>query len=90
MSENQDQVNNFIFSDFKIINYWFYENLMFLNPEKSHFMCNGKKTDDAESLNFNDLAIQNSKEVEILEIMLDRNTNFQTHIKIFLEKEVKN
>ena len=53
-------------------------------------MCNGKKTDDAESLNFNDLAIQNSKEVEILEIILDRNTNFHTHIKIFLEKQVKN
>ena len=90
MSENQDQVKNFIFSDFKIINYWFYENLMFLNPEKIHFMCNGKENDDAESLNFNDLAIQNSKEVEILEIMLDRNMNFHTHIKIFLEKQVKN
>ena len=53
MSKNQNQVKNFIFSDFKIINYWFYENLMFLNPEKSHFMCNGKETDDAGSLNFN-------------------------------------
>ena len=33
-------------------------------------MCIGKKIDDAETLNFNYLAIQNSKEVEILGIML--------------------
>ena len=54
---------------------------MVLNPEKSHFMCIGEKHDDAETLNFNNLAIKNSKEVEILGIALDRNMNFHTHIK---------
>ena len=71
--------------DFKIINNWFYENFMVLNLEKSDFMCIGQKTDDAETLKFNNLAI-NSKEVEILGITLDRNMNFHTHIKNICRK----
>ena len=46
------------FLDFKIINNWFYENFMVLNPEKSHFMCIGQKIDDAETLNFNNFVIK--------------------------------
>ena len=55
---------------------------MVLNPEKSHFMCIGQNIYDAETLNFNNLAIKNSKEeVQIIGITLDRNLNFHTHIK---------
>ena len=59
---------------------------MVLNPEKSHFMCIDQKTDDTETLNFNNLAIKNSKEVEILGITLDRNINFHTHVKNIFRK----
>ena len=86
MGKNKDQVKTFLSSDFKIINNWFYENFMVLNPEKSHFMCIGQKIDHAETLNFNNLAIKNSKEVEILGITLDRNMNFHTHIKNICRK----
>ena len=34
---------------------------MVLNPGKSHFINVGKKTDDAEILNFNDLAKKKKK-----------------------------
>ena len=64
LGKNKDQVKTFLSSDFKIINNCFYENVMVLNPEKSHFMCIGEKHDDAETLNFNNLAIKNSKEVK--------------------------
>ena len=57
-----------------------------VNPEKSHFICLGQKIDDAETLNFNNVAIKYSKEVEILRIMLDRNMNFHTHIKSICRK----
>ena len=49
--------------------------------KKSHFMCIDKEIDHAETISFNDLAIKNSKEVEILGITLARNMNFHTHIK---------
>ena len=59
---------------------------MALNPEKSHFTCIGQKIDNAETLNFNNLAIKDSKEVEILGIALDRNMNFHTYIKNICRK----
>ena len=39
--------------DFEMVNSWFYENFMLLNPEKSHYMRLGKNVDDNEVLNFN-------------------------------------
>ena len=86
IDKNKDEVKTFLSSDFKIINNWFYENVLVLNPEKNHFMCIDQKIDDAETLNFNNLAIKNSKEVEILGITLDRNMNFHTHIKNICRK----
>ena len=41
-------------------------------------MCIGQKIGHPETLNFNNSAIKNSKEVKILGIMLDRNMNFRT------------
>ena len=58
MGKTKVQVKTFLSSDFKIIKNWFYENFMVLNPEKSHVMCIGQKIDDAETLNFNNLAIK--------------------------------
>ena len=51
MGKSKDQVKTFLSSDFKIINNWFYENNMV-------YMCISQKTDDAETLNFNNLAIK--------------------------------
>ena len=53
-------------------------------------MCVLKVIDDTEILNFNDLAIKNGIEVEMLGITLDRNMNFHIILKIFVEKQVKN
>ena len=86
MCKNKDQVKTFLSSDFKIINNWFYEKFMVLNPEKSYFICIGQKIDDAETLNFNNFAIKNDKEVEILGITSDRNMNFHAHIKNICRK----
>ena len=44
----------------------------------------------AETLNFNNLAIKNSKEVEILGITLDKNMNFHTRIKNACRKAGEN
>ena len=49
-------------------------------------MCLVKNIDDTETLSFNDMALKNSKEVEILEITLDRSMSFNTHIKNICRK----
>ena len=84
MGKNKDKVKTFLSSDFKIISNWFYKHFMVLKPEKSHFMCISQKNDDAKTLNFKNLAIKNSKEVEILGITLNKNMN--THIKNICRK----
>ena len=71
MGKNNDKVKTFLSSDFK---------------RKSHFMCIGQKIDDADTLDFNNLAIKNSKEVEILGITLDRNMNVHTNNKNICRK----
>ena len=86
MGKNKDQIKNILSSDFRVVNDWFYENFMVLNPEKSYFMCLGKDIDDTETLSYNDLALKNSKEVEILGITLDRSMGFNTHIKNICRK----
>ena len=76
MSKNKDEIKNILFSHFRVVNHWFYESFMVLNPEKSHCMCLDKDIDDTEILSFNDLALKNSKELEILGITLDRSMGF--------------
>ena len=86
MGKNKDEIKNILSSDFRVVNDWFYENFMVLNPEKGHFMCLGKDIDDTETLSFNDLALKNSKEMEILGITLDRSMGFNTQIKNICRK----
>ena len=45
-----------------------------------------KNLDDNEVLNFNSLIIESSKEVEILGIKIDKNLNFNNHIKSICRK----
>ena len=86
MGKNEDQVKTFLSLDFKIINNWFYQNFMVLNSEKSQFMCIGQNIDNAETLNFNNLAMKYSNEVEILGKKLYRSMNYHTHIKNICRK----
>ena len=79
--EDKEDIKSLLLLDFEIVNNWFYENFMILNPEKSHYMCLGKNLDDNEVLNFNNLIIESSKEVDILGINIDKNLNFNNHIK---------
>ena len=49
-------------------------------------MCLLKDIDDTETLSFNDLALKNNKEVEILGKTLNRNIGFNTYIKNICRK----
>ena len=84
--KNKEDIKSLLLLVFEIVNNWFYENFMILNPEKSHYMCLGKNLDDNEVLNFNNLIIESRKEVEILGIKIDKNLNFNNHIKSVCRK----
>ena len=79
-------INCLLLLDFEIVNNKFYENFMILIPGKSHYIYPGKNLDDNEMLNFSNLTIKSSKEVEILGIKIDNKLNFNNHIKSIWRK----
>ena len=49
-------------------------------------MCIGKNVTDLELFNFNDQILRNCREVDILGIILDRNSNFKSYTKKLCRK----
>ena len=84
--EDKELIKSMLSSDFMIVENWFFENYMILNPGKCYFMCIGKNVSDSELLNLNSLNLKNCKEVEVLSITIDRNLNFKGHIKNICRK----
>ena len=83
--EDKELIKSMPSSDFMIVEKWYFENYMILNPGKCYFICIGKNISDSELLNLNDLNFKNCKEVEMLVITIDRNLNFKEHKK-YLQK----
>ena len=86
IGKNEEDIKSLLLLDFEIVNNWFYEKVMILNPEKSHFMCLGKNLEDNEVLNFNNFIMKSSKELQILGIKIYNNLNFNNHIKSICRK----
>ena len=84
--EDKELIKSMLSSDFKIVEDWFFENYMILNPGKCYFMCIGKNISDSELLILYDLNLKNCKVVEILGITTDGNLNFKGHIKNICRK----
>ena len=78
--KEKELIKSILSSDFMIVEDCFFENYMILNPGKCYFMCISKNLSDSELLNLNDLDLKNCKEVEVLRITTDRNSNFKGHI----------
>ena len=38
IGKNKEDIKSLLLLDFEIVNNWFYENFMILNPEKSYYM----------------------------------------------------
>ena len=84
--EDKELIKSMLSSDFMIVENWFFESYMILNPGKCYFMCIGKNVNDSELLNLNDLNLKNCKEIEVLGITIDRNLSFNGHIKNICRK----
>ena len=84
--KNKEDIKSLLLSDFEMVNNWFYENFMTLNSLRIHYMWLGKNIDNNEVLNFNNLTLKSTKEVEILGIKIDNNLDFNNHIKSICSK----
>ena len=58
---------------------------MVLNAGKCHFMCLGKNTEN-ETFTFKDTIMNNSKEEEILGVIIDNRLTFSSHIRELCKK----
>ena len=75
---------------FRIVNNWFYENFMILNPGKCHFMSICKDTHDEEVFYCDNLTLNNSNEGEILGVTIYRKLTFYQYTKKCVVKQVRN
>ena len=53
--EDKELMKSMLSLDIMIVENWFFENYMILNPRKCYFICIGKNVSDSELLNLNDL-----------------------------------
>ena len=84
--KNKEDIKSLLSLDFEIVNNWFYENFMMLNPWKSYYIFPGKNLHVNEILNFYNLRIKNGKKVEILGIRMGNSLNLNNHIKSICRK----
>ena len=75
--ENKEVIKSMLLSGLVIVESQCFQNCMILNPGKCYFTCIGKNVSDSELLNLKDLNLTNCKEVEVLGITIDRNSNFK-------------
>ena len=59
-----------------------------MNLEKCHFMCLGQNTVN-ETFICNNIEMKNSKEEEILGVIIDNKLRFKSHVKNLSEKALK-
>ena len=62
--EDKELIKSMLSSDFMIVEDWFFENYMILNPGKCHFMCISKNVSDSVLLNLNDLNLKTAKRLK--------------------------
>ena len=65
-------INQMLLSDSGIVNNWFYENFMILNPEKCHFISIGKDIYDGDVFYYDNLTFNNSNKEQILGVTIYR------------------
>ena len=66
--------------NFLIIQKWFYENRMFWNPGKCHYLVLGNRS-NSDTINLNGTKLASSSYEKLLGILIDRDLSFDKHIK---------
>ena len=63
---NMNVVKEKLYKDFEVLDTWFYENYMALNPRKCNFMCSGSNLLGDEIFVYKNFIVKNASVNEIL------------------------
>ena len=80
ISKNLHAVKSNIKANVVIMQKWFYENLMVLNPGKCHYILIGNH-DEPDKINLNIRENANNNNEKLLAVLIDKKLNFDVHIK---------
>ena len=75
-----------LYKDFEVLDTWFYNNYMALNPGKCNFMCLGSNLSLDESFVYKNFKLKNTSVIEISGVIIDRELIFDKHVKHICKK----
>ena len=78
-------------NNFRAAKTWFYEKFMIFNPNKCHYMCIRKNTEN-DIFNFENVCLENRKQQKkkvILGITIDNKLFFDSPVKSICRKLIK-
>ena len=78
-SRDFHQVQEYLKKDFEILENWFYDNYMVLNPRKCEFMGFGK-TNENEVFTYHEIRLKNTITKKLLGITIDEHLSFNEHL----------
>ena len=86
IGKNLNMVKKNLKINFFIMQKWFYEKQMVLNPGKCHYLLQGKGS-NSDTINLNGTKLANSSYEKQLGILIHRDLSFGKHIKPLCRKE---
>ena len=78
-SRDFHQVQEYLKKDFEILENWFYDNYMVLNPRKCEFMGFGK-TNENEVFTYHEIRLKKTTPKKLLGITIDEHLSFNEHL----------
>ena len=84
IEDNLKEVKTILKKKFELLQGWFYENHMVLNPRKSHYLVINEDIIN-ESIELSEKILHVETEQKLLGIIIDKDLKFQSHAKLIIK-----
>ena len=84
IENNLKEVKTILKKNFELLQGWFYENYMVLNPRKCHYLVINKDITN-ESIQLGEEILHTEAEQKLPGIIIDKDLNFQSHTKSIIK-----
>ena len=84
IEDNLKEVKTILKKNFEILQWWFYENYMVLNPGKCHYLIINNDIINT-SIELGEKVLYAEAEQKLLGIIIDKDLNFQSHTKSIIK-----